>query len=492
MSQQPHICVIGAGMGGLAAALELAKQPVRVTLLESATTAGGKMREVSVDGTAIDSGPTVFTMRWIFDELLAGAPRGLDEIVDLRKAERLARHYWTDGSSLDLFADLDATHAAISAFSTTSEADRYLRFAAEAERIFETLDRTFMRATRPNAATLTRRVGLRNLGSLLATRPFQTYANYLRARFEDPRLQQLFGRYATYCGSSPYEAPATLALIAEAERRGVHYVEGGMQRLAEALVAELDSMGVTIHFDCHVSEVTRGRKDKFHVKAPRGGELSVDAVIFNGDTEALVSGQLGSAWQRSVAPRPVERFSLSALTWSGHAEVTGAALDHHTVLFSADYAEEFLDLRKHRRLPQHPTVYVCAPSANASPTKRQNVFLLINAPPRSLSAAEVESAEFAISQTLDQCGIQLHNKRWQITRPQDFAARFPGSAGGLYGQNTHGPWGSLARQGARTRERGFYLAGGSVHPGAGIPMASQSGRLAASAVLHDLGLKQRR
>jgi 1-hydroxycarotenoid 3,4-desaturase len=488
MSAAPTVAVVGAGMGGLAAAMDLASRGYRVTLFEAHPTVGGKMRAPVVDGIAVDSGPTVFTMRWIFDGLFEDSGVALEDCLLLQRADVLARHGWADGSRLDLFADQDASLAAIEAFAGKVEADAYQRFVKDSGRIFDTLDRSFMQAQRPNPVALSRRVGLHRIGDLWATKPFVSLHRDLSQRFRDPRLVQLFGRYATYCGSSPFRAPATLALIAEAERRGVWYLAHGMQALASAMAQRFEDLGGTLALSTAVQDLQIRNRTVHGLLLAQGQRWSGDAVIFAGDTEALAGGQLGDAARSAVKARPEADFSLSAVTLSARARWQGWPLSHHTVLFSDDYAREFETLLEHRQPYARPTVYLCAPSAARGLDERGTgaLFGLANAPAGPLPEPVIDGIEASLKAQLSAFGLQVDWLSVQRTGPNDFAQMFPGSRGALYGRATHGWLGSFARPGSRARLRGLYLAGASVHPGAGIPMATQSGRLAAAALAQDL------
>ncbi len=233
-----RVVVIGAGIGGLVSALELAARGCRVTLCERAAAPGGKMREIFIDGVPLDAGPTVFTMRWVFDSLFAEVGTRLEDQISVTPLEILARHAWSEAERFDLFADLERTVDAIGDFSGGAEARRFLEFSAHARRIYETLEQPFICAQRPGPLSLVRSGGLRGLGDLWQIKPFNRLWSTLGTYFRDPRLRQLFGRYATYCGSSPFLAPATLMLVAHVEQQGVWQIEGGMHRLAAAL-AEL-------------------------------------------------------------------------------------------------------------------------------------------------------------------------------------------------------------------------------------------------------------
>lgn len=484
----PHVVVIGAGIGGLCAAIDLAANGARVTLLERHARPGGKMRELTVNGAAIDAGPTVFTMRHVFDDLLESCDRALEDYLTLHEATVLARHSWPDGSRFDLFADLDASLDAIGALAGAREAEAYRRFARKSRDMFETLDHSFMRVERPGPVRLTLSLGVRGIPRLAAIKPFTSLWSELGRVFRDPRLRQLFGRYATYCGSSPFSAPATLMLIAHAERAGVWFVEGGMSRLADALSRVVSELGGELRLGSEVTAIVTKGETVVGVEIDGDETVPADAVVFNGDAAALTAGLLGEPVRNAQPDRSRETRSLSAITLCLRAEPRGFPLHRHNVFFGSDYTDEFESIFERQRVGSEPTVYVCAQDRGVRDARGtrgpERLLVLINAPPVRMADNEVRAATARAFDLLHAQGLDVDADPDDavMTTPNDFAELFPASGGAIYGWPTHGWSGSFRRAGAGSRIAGLFLAGGSVHPGPGVPMVALSGRIAANAV----------
>lgn len=486
--------IAGAGIGGLSAALELSRTGRPVIVCETRDAPGGKMREVSAGGAAIDAGPTVFTMRWVFDEIFASAGTTLECRVTLDPLDILARHVWSDGSTLDLFADLQQSRAAIAQFASESEAQGFIDFYARARDVYNTLERPFMRSEQPTPVSLALGSGLKGLAGMMRISPFTTLWQALGDHFKDPRLRQLFGRYATYCGSSPFEAPATLMLVAHVEAQGVWSVRGGMQKLAEAMAQLATERGADLRYATSVVQIKTDARGVRSVELSSGELIETDCVIVNADAAAVAAGFFGPDIAKTVPQRSPQHRSLSAVTWACNAVTRGFPLERHNVFFSQDYQAEFDEILKRRRLPSQPTIYVCAqdrgPGARIAPGEPERLLILVNAPADGdtshFKVAGLEQCEQATFRRLEQLGLKIERNGACIrTSPEDFAKLFPATGGALYGQASHGWAASFNRPAARTRLRGLYLAGGSVHPGPGVPMAALSGRIAAQCLLKD-------
>jgi 1-hydroxycarotenoid 3,4-desaturase len=468
--------IIGAGVGGLSAAIALAARGEAVTVLERQSGAGGKMLPVQLDGQDFDSGPTVLTMRWVFDELFALAEDCLDTHCKLQPLDVLARHYWSGGKSIDLFSNHRKTVDAIGQFAGLAEAKGYQEFAIASRRIHESLLHPFLKSQRPTPWGL---AAAMPLVQMMQINPFETLWHALGRYFKDQHLRQLFGRYATYCGSSPFKAPATLMLVADVEAQGVWRVEGGMGQLAKSLEACARRLGVAFHFGCEARRVEMLHSSINSVIDSKDVQHTCSSVIINADSDAVAAGLLGGAVQNASTAVSEKHRSLSAVTWSATATSRGVPLEHHTVFFSDNYETEFSELV--HGPSNDPTVYICEQGQGRK-------LLLINAPANG-AAAPSDVGERMLAR-LGKSGLQLHMDGANILRrgPKEFGELYPATHGALYGRSSHGWMSTFLRPQARTKIPGLYLAGGSMHPGPGVPMAALSGMRAAEALLQDRSL----
>ncbi len=492
--------VIGAGVGGLSAAIYLARAGLKVRVYERAPRVGGKLREVDVDGKTFDAGPSVLTMKWVFDELFAGR---FGEYVKLGTLEPLCRHFFPDGSVLDLFTDEERAADAIEKFSGAASARGYREYRKHAKKIFDVVREPFMENAIPHIVNF---IHPRALTMLTQIDAMRTLHKALEEFFPDPRLRQLFGRYATYNGSSPYQAPATLSVIVHVENAfGIFTCEGGIYRLAEALERLARELGVEIITGAEVEEiVTETTRSTFSeesraigIRLRSGAVEKADAVLANCDVADVYERLLNHTKTGRKLARKYsdEERSLSAYVWLAVAEPPPFDILHHNVFFSTDYKHEFKQLFGDRTAPDDPTVYLNAQDrAGTPPSGPERMFFLSNAP--ALEQGGRSNIDWAHGQEVcrDRIVSVMARHGWQVKAlkqkqitPLDLATQFPASRGSIYGLSLNAMTAAFKRpQNKIAGVRGLYLAGGSVHPGAGLPMVAMSARIASQLALTDL------
>ena len=484
MDTAPNIVIVGAGIGGLAAALRLSHAGCAVTVVEAQATPGGKMRTLPTAAGPVDAGPTVLTLKPVFDRLFADVGLRLEDHLTLRPLTTLARHYWPDGRTLDLMADPQDSAARIAETFGPGSADDFRRFGARAARLFAAFDGPMMQAAAPSQAALALQV-MRRPRLALDMAPHRSLAGLVRSCFRDPQLAQLFARYATYVGGSPATSPALLSLIWEAESRGVWTVDGGMHRLAATLAELAAGFGARFLYDTPVRRIVKQSGRVSAVVTDRA-TLPADMVLFNGDPKALRDGRLGAAPQSAIGAAAVTPRSLSAHVASFAAIPVGVPLAHHTVFFAADPEAEFRAIAR-GAVPAEATLYICAQDHDAPAGAVQRFEIIRNAAPVAPGPQDEDfPCQTLMFDPLRACGLTFSPGPVTVTGPADFARLFPGSDGSLYGRSPQGLTAALKRPTTRTPLTGLYLCGGGAHPGAGVPMATLSGGHAAATMLSDL------
>ena len=489
-----EVLVVGAGVGGLAAALALTARGLPVRVLEAGHRPGGKVGTARVDGVTVETGPSVLTLPEVFVGLFARAGLRFDEVVGLRRLDPGFRYRFADGCTLEVAHDPEDTLARVrSALGPAAESE-LAAFLAYSRRIWEAAAPNFVTGPAPTWAAMAG-LAMRHPRALLSVDPLRSMAAGIDRHVRDPYLRTVLRRYATYNGSDPRTAPATLNCIAHVElSMGGFGVQGGIAALVSALVSAIEDRGGVIECGAAVERLLVEADAVTGVALSRGGWRRGRAVVVNADVGWLRDGGLPGAGRRLP---PAAAPSMSGWTGVLRASRRADRLPHE-VLFPRDYGAEFADIFDRDRPPEVPTVYLCAQErchglagwADAEP-----VFVMANAPAEpagSARAPEVWAAlEDAVEKQVRSAGLWAEGDTMVWRRsPTDLAAEFPGSRGAIYGAASNDRLAAFRRPPNRVRGMGgLYLASGSAHPGGGLPMAALSGLAAADCLGGDLGYR---
>ncbi len=485
------IIIVGGGLGGLAAAIRLAASGRSVTLLEKNERVGGKLNIHCEQGYTFDTGPSLLTMPWVLRELLAVAGTRLEEELTLTALEPTCRYHWPDHTRFDAHQSLPLLLQEIERLEPR-DVQGFLQFLAYSAGIYRAVVGPFMLRPIDGPRDLLTPTLIRDS---LAIDPFRTVDQAVRSFFHSPYLRQLFNRYATYNGSSPYRAPATFNVIPYVEfSQGGWYVQGGMYEIARVLERTARRVGVQIRTNTPVARIRTNGRNAIGVTLENGETLDAATIVVNADS--------GYAYAQLLPDRPASAARINRLERScaGFVMLLGINriypdLTQHNIFFSSDYPREFAAIFDKAIPAPDPTIYinVTAPAdPSHAPPGHMNLFVLVNAPAhngRINWQREAQGYGDLIIRKLERMGLSgLADSiayRHTIT-PADFEQRYNAPGGAIYGLASNTPWTAFLRPPLRARDTsGLYFVGGGTHPGGGIPLVLLSGQAVVERVLAD-------
>ena len=484
------VAVIGAGLGGLSAAIRLAHAGYDVDLYDEQPIVGGKAGTKHIGDFRFDTGPSLLTMIPVFEQLFEEVGQRLADHLQFVPLAPICHYFFSDGTRLFSYSEQERFGAEIAA-KTLDSGDGLKRYLEYTRKIYENTAELFLWHSLHELSSYFKVFSLRsllNLGKIDALRSMDS-AN--RSFFRDPRVVQLFNRYATYNGSSPYKVPATLNIIPYVEYGlGGFAVAGGIYAIPAALGRLAETLGVRLILETRVEGVLHrgGRIRGIRV----GGEnLDYDVVVSNADVLRTYEDLLGDPGARLALRYKRLEPSSSGLVFFWGMEQSNPELGVNNIFFSPDYPREFRDLFVERQCPSDPTVYVNITSKvtqQDAPASGENWFVLINAPyeaGQDWSQAIADSRRRILSRVEQALGRSVSGAiaTEEVMSPRDIRINTGSRLGSLYGISSNTSMAAFLRHPNRSRKyRGLYFCGGSVHPGGGMPLAVLSGKIASDLI----------
>ncbi len=502
------IGVIGGGLGGLAAACTLAARGHRVTLFEKNPWLGGKAAVLEEEGFRFDMGPTILTVPRVLRRIFAEADRDLESELDLVRLDPQWRCFFEDGGVLDLKEDVEEMASVLDGATgghdgaSNRDGAGYRDLIRLSQQLHEISERFFFwKSVESIRDTLDLR-GSFNVSTLLDVlrlRMGQTVAGTIRRRIRDPRVAQMLDHFTQYVGSSPYQSPAVLCGIAHMQLDGgVWYPRGGTGAVPASLEKLARSLGVEIRTGCGVSRILTEEDRVVGVETEHGERVALSAAVSNMDSVRTYRELLGGrAAKRFAAGRSYAPACSGVVLYLGLDRAYDHLL-HHNFVFSADPKQEFEYIYRKGEPAPDPSCYVAAPARTepeVAPPGGEALYVLVHTPylrPGHDWSQMLPAYRQAILDKLSStAGLEDLEQRIvfeQVLTPQDIHDRYHVLNGAIYGLASHGRFMGAFKPGNRSRHvAGLYLAGGSAHPGPGMPMVLMSGWIAADSLDQDRG-----
>jgi len=475
--------IIGSGIGGLAAAIRLARQGINVAVYESAEKAGGKVSQLNFDGFRFDAGPSLLTLPELVHELLDDDLR-----FPIRRLEVITKYFYPDGTHVLAYSDVEKFSAEVGQ-KLGIPSSKVVNYLKKAAKVYELTSDLFIFGSFHRIKNLMNFKSLKTLTHFRNLQALNTLHEYNRQELSNGHLVQLFDRYATYNGSNPYQTPATLSVISHLEHNlGAFIPEGGMFQITDSLYQQALRLGVKFHFNQPVLKVETAKNQVSGVIIDTGF-AAADIVISDIDIHRFYSSLLPD--KKRLARITKEERSSSALIFYWGMKGIFSELDIHNIFFSSDYQDEFEHLFRQKDLFNDPTVYIYI-SSKYNPTDApegcENWFVMINAPAdvgQNWDELIGQSRQRILEKLERMLGKKLSGSIVceQILSPPDIFKQTGSVNGSLYGSSSNSRYASFNRHANfRSDINGLYFVGGSVHPGGGIPLCLSSANIVAQLV----------
>lgn len=496
MTSQKSAIVIGAGIGGIAAAARLARSGFNVTVVEKNQQPGGRCGQIVQDGHRFDIGPTLFLMPEVFKETYAALGERMEDHLDLRRIDPTYTVRFNDGLSLQLTADMLKMQPQLDAIEEKAF-DGFLHYMAEGNRHYRVSLEKFVGR---NFFSIFQYFHPSNLPLLFQLKALTKHYDNIGKYFSDPRLKAAFTFQNMYLGLSPYDAPATYSLLQYTELAGgVWYPMGGMYRVIETLTAIAEKLGVRFLYNAPVKQLIVQEEQVTGVLLENGKTLAADLFVGNADLPYIYRQLLPDSDEAKQLEK--KKYTCSTIMFYWGVDKRYPQIDHHNVFLSNDYKSSFDTIFDQHNLPDEPSFYIHAPARtdpSAAPEGQDTLYVLVpvghlDENGRQDWQSMVERARKTVFERIDrQLGIKdlrEHIKFETVYTPLDWQEKFNLVKGAAFGlSHNFLQVGYLRPQNRHAHYKNLYFSGASTHPGTGLPIVLLSAKLTTERILKEFGL----
>lgn len=487
-SKQTKIAVvIGAGIAGIAAAIRLNAKGFKVICLEANSYPGGKLSEVRGNGYRFDAGPSLFTMPQYVEDLFKLQNKNSADYFQFKKLENTGIYFYADGTVFKAYSDTEKFHKELGE-KLSIDRTAIEKFLTKSEEIYRITNSVFIESSIHSIKTYLKWSTFKSILGLPKIDAFKTMAQRNKIFFKSYKAQQYFNRYATYNGSDPYRAPATLNVIPHLEHHyGAYIPNGGMYSITKSLYKLALDVGVEFKFNCRVKEILYHQhkiKGVKFIQKDSEMELHADIVFSNMDMVHTYRKLLPNFPEPSKLLNQEKSSSALIFYWGIRKEFK--ELDLHNFFFTENYEKEFESISK-GEIYSDPTVYVNITSKHVpsdATSGSENWFVMINVPHNNNQSWDelINIARGNILSKLSKmlkCDVESLIEFEEILDPRTIESKTSSFKGALYGNSSNKMFSAFLRHSNKSSEiNGLYFVGGSVHPGGGIPLALQSAKIA--------------
>ncbi|MBB6005165.1 1-hydroxycarotenoid 3,4-desaturase CrtD [Arcicella rosea] len=484
------VAIIGAGIGGISTAIRLAHKGFEVSVFEANSYAGGKLSSFDLNGYRFDAGPSLFTLPNLVEELFELVGKNPKEYFEYTKLPDICHYFWEDATKLTAWAENERFAKEVEDV-TGEPAQKILDFLKDSAFKYEVLDGLFLQDSLHKFSTWTSAKALKGYLNLPKLGIFGTMNDANEKLFKNPKIVQLFNRYATYNGSDPYQTPATLNIIPHLEYNiGAFFPKKGMVSITNSLVKLAEDLGVQFLYESKVEEILVEKDKVSGIRYSNISEKNISKAF-----DVVVSNMDVTPTYRKLMPnqKHPDRLLNQPKSSSGVIFYWGikkqfAELGLHNIFFSDDYQQEFNTMFQEKTISQDPTVYINITSKlkpDDAPEGCENWFVLINAPANEgqnwdkIIADTRQNVIQKVSRILGENIADLIECE-EILDPRTIESKTSSAQGALYGNSSNNRYAAFLRHANfSSKIKNLYFVGGSVHPGGGIPLAISSAKIAA-------------